>query len=186
MDAPDTVVMRRGSVSAASRVRAGAALLLGGWPEPGRGTAVGRFMAGGLGSAGSGGCARPPQQCGHTMRAERRRRDRCAIGPLGMTGTDLARSDRVRARLATRVRLASRRSAPGARPRSDNTRRRSHPLDHGRRGPLRGGTAGLLPGSWPANSASRPVPEQGRTSCIPGSNFPPGVPYSPVAHESAR
>ncbi len=30
------------------------------------------------------------------------------------------------------------------------------------------------------------VPEQGRTSCIPGSNFPAGLPYSPVAHESAR
>jgi hypothetical protein len=44
---------------------------------------------------------RSNRACGHTMRAERRRRDRCAIGPLGMTGTDLARSDRVRARLAT-------------------------------------------------------------------------------------
>ena len=48
--------------------------------NPAAGRPLGGFMAGGLGSAGSGGCARPPRQCGHTMRAgRRRRRDRRAM-----------------------------------------------------------------------------------------------------------
>ena len=51
------------------------------------------------------------------------------FGPLGMTGTDLARSDRIKDRLATGYALRAGWSAPGARPRSGDGRRRGHLLD---------------------------------------------------------